>query len=137
MFLLWVSTVFTVLSAPPVDLVLGATNVRAEVADDPSARAYGLMGRTALNKDMGMLFVYPNQAKRSFWMKNTPVALSIAFISASGQIVHIAKMVPLDEAPVPSIHPTMYALEMSLGWFEAHGVSVGQTVAGLPGASSR
>jgi uncharacterized membrane protein (UPF0127 family) len=70
-------------------------------------------------------------------MKNTPVALSIAFISASGQIVHIAKMVPLDEAPVPSIHPTMYALEMSLGWFEAHGVSVGQTVAGLPGASSR
>ena len=125
------------LAAPPIGLVVGGTHVSAEVADDPARRAMGLMGRGALATDAGMLFVYPDEAQRSFWMKNTPIALSIAFISQSGQIVHITQMQPLNEAPVPSVHPTMYALEMSVGWFEAHAVKVGQGVAGLPPAARR
>jgi len=118
-------------------LVVGGTTVRAEVADDPSSRAVGLMGRAALTPDAGMLFVYPDQARRSFWMKNTPLPLSIAFINRTGQIVHITQMQPLSEAPVPSVHPTMYALEMASGWFETHAVKVGQSVAGLPVAARR
>ena len=95
------------------------------------------MGRASLAKDSGMLFVYPDEGQRSFWMKNTPLALSIAFISASGRIVHITDMRPLDEEPVPSKYPAMYALEMRKGWFEEHSVRAGQPVAGLPGPAKR
>ena len=117
--------------------MLGGTNVNAEVADTPKQRASGLMGRVSLPADSGMLFVYPGQAPRSFWMKNTPIALSIAFMDTAGRIVHIADLQPLSEDPVLSIHPAMYALEMTQGWFQEHGVMVGQTVAGLPEASAR
>ncbi|MDP6932352.1 MAG: DUF192 domain-containing protein, partial [Myxococcota bacterium] len=71
----------------------------------------------------------------SFWMKDTPLPLSIAFIDTAGRIVHIADMVPLDTSPVPSVRPAMYALEMDRGWFQAHGVYAGARVEGLPGAS--
>jgi hypothetical protein len=133
-FIFWVCAA---LAGPPIDLVIGGVTVRTEVADDPSSRAVGLMGRASLATDAGMLFVYPDQARRSFWMKNTPLPLSIAFINRTGQIVHITQMQPLSEAPVPSVHPTMYALEMTTGWFEAHAVKVGQSVAGLPEAAQR
>ena len=118
--------------AMPIALVLGGVEVSAEVADTPAERAMGLMGRVSLANDAGMLFVYPDEAVRSFWMKNTPLPLSIAYISKAGTIVHIAAMTPLSEDPVPSVHPTMYALEMSQGWFAEHNVKVGQSVAGLP-----
>ena len=97
----------------------------------------GLMGRVSLLPDQGMLFIYPDEAPRSFWMKNTPLPLSIAFMDVNGRIVHIADMRPLSEAPIPSQHPAMYALEMTQGWFGEHGVKVGQSVAGLPKASVR
>ena len=90
------------------------------------------MGRGGLEPNAGMIFVYPDEAVRSFWMKNTPLPLSIAYISRTGRIVHIADMKPLSPAPVSSIHPTMFALEMTQGWFEAHAVRVGQSVGGLP-----
>ena len=66
----------------------------------PKERALGLMGRAAMGADDGMLFVYPDEAQRSFWMKNTILPLSIAFVSQSGSIVHIADMEPLSERPV-------------------------------------
>ena len=125
------------LAGEPRQLTLGGTQVNAEVADTPKERARGLMGRVSLLPNSGMLFVYPNTEVRSFWMKNTPLPLSIAFIDASGRIVHMADMTPLDEDPIPSTHPAMYALEMTQGWFRAHGVMVGQTVAGLPEPSVR
>jgi hypothetical protein len=121
----------------PATLTLGGKTIQVEVADDPSSRAIGLMGRAALPVDSGMLFVYPDEAERSFWMKNTPLPLSIAFIAKSGRIVHITDMQPLDESPVASKFPVMYALEMKKGWFESHSVRAGQIVAGLPGASRR
>tara|TARA_B100000575_G_scaffold240629_1_gene203460 strand:- start:270 stop:677 length:408 start_codon:yes stop_codon:yes gene_type:complete len=116
----------------PAILSLGGTTVTAEVADTPQERAVGLMGRFSLAPDSGMLFVYPDEAVRSFWMKNTPLPLSIAYLSRSGKIVHIASMKPLSEEPVSSVHPTMYALEMTEGWFAEHNVKVGQSVGGLP-----
>ena len=120
-----------------IPLILGGTQVSVEVADTPKERADGLMGRVSLAPDTGMLFIYPDEAVRSFWMKNTPLPLSIAYISRGGQIVHLAQMAPLSEEPVPSLHPSMYALEMEAGWFTAHGVKVGQTIAGLPEPSGR
>ncbi len=118
--------------AGPMTLSLGGTTVTAEIADTPQKRAVGLMGRFSLAPDSGMLFVYPDEAVRSFWMKNTPLPLSIAYLSRSGRVVHIASMRPLSEEPVSSVHPTMYALEMTEGWFAQHNVKVGQSVGGLP-----
>jgi uncharacterized membrane protein (UPF0127 family) len=128
----WLLLASVLAHAAPITLILGGTEVSAEVADSPQERALGLMGRVSLQPDAGMLFVYPDEAVRSFWMKNTPLPLSIAYISQGGRIVHIASMQPLSEEPVPSVHPTMYALEMTQGWFAEHGVKVGQPVAGLP-----
>ncbi len=125
------------LAGEPLQLTLGGTQVTAEIADTPKERATGLMGRVSLVPDWGMLFVYPDEQPRSFWMKNTPLPLSIAFIDAAGRIVHITDMKPLTEVPVPSVHPAMYALEMNQGWFTKHGVMIGQTIAGLPEASVR
>jgi uncharacterized membrane protein (UPF0127 family) len=125
------------IAGEPAQLVLGGVNVEVEVASTPQERALGLMGRVSLLPDQGMLFIYPEEAERSFWMKNTPLPLSIAFIGEGGRIVHITDMTPLNEDPVPSQHPAMYALEMTKGWFESHGVKVGQSIGGLPEASGR
>ena len=132
----WLLATFA-FAGEPAQLTLGGINVVVEVASPPRERATGLMGRASLPPDSGMLFVYPDEAERSFWMKNTPLPLSIAFMDTQGRIVHITDLRPLDERPVSSLRPTMYALEMTQGWFEAHGVKVGQSVAGLPKASDR
>lgn len=120
---------------PPLEIValkVGTTQVDAEVADSPDERRLGLMHRTAMEADHGMLFVYPDEALRSFWMKNTQIPLSIAYLDATGRIVHIADMVPFDTRAVPSQRPAQFALEMNKGWFGRHGVKVGQKVEGLP-----
>jgi hypothetical protein len=106
--------------------------VRVEVAADPEARARGLMYRDALPPDDGMLFVYPTEELRSFWMKDTRIALSIAYADRAGRIVHITDMRPLDLSQVPSVQPAMYALEMNQGWFDAHDVAVGDFLTKLP-----
>jgi len=120
------------LAMGPVELVLGGVTVSAEVADDQRERAKGLMGRAQLPPNHGMLFVYPDEMVRSFWMKNTALPLSIAFIDATGRVVHIADLKPLNTTPVSSEVPAMYALEMTQGWFQAHGVVIGQPISGLP-----
>lgn len=122
---------------PTVALQVGATAVTAEVADDPSEREMGLMFRESLETDSGMLFVYPTERPRSFWMKNTPLPLTIAYLSASGRVVSMRDMTPHSTKPVLSRHGAMYALEMEQGWFAAHGVKVGDKVAGLPGPSEQ
>jgi uncharacterized membrane protein (UPF0127 family) len=118
---------------PTIPLTLGDDTVTAEVADSRTERSVGLMHRTALPAGAGMLFVYPDERRLSFWMRNTLVPLSIAFINAQGTIVRISDMKPLDERHVPSDWPAMYALEVPQGWFVARGVAVGDTVVGLPG----
>ena len=121
---------------PTITLEIGGVVVEAEVADDRMERSIGLMHRTALRPGSGMLFVYPRARRLSFWMRNTPLPLSIAFIDAGGTVVRIADMRPLDERHVPSDWPALYALEVPQGWFGSAGVSIGDHVAGLPGAAS-
>lgn len=121
---------------PTAVLTVGSVDVMAEVADDPKERAYGLMFRDALAADAGMVFVYPNARPLSFWMRNTCLPLSIAYIDAMGQIVSIADMTPLNEQGVPSGTPAQYALEMEQGWFARKGVSVGDHIVGLPAPPS-
>lgn len=118
-----------------IALSVSGQSVIAEVADTNPLRRKGLMHRTSMVPDHGMLFVYPDERERSFWMKNTLLPLSIAYINQGGTIVHMADMEPLDERSVRSLYPAMYALEMPQGWFDAHGVMVGEVISGLPGAS--
>lgn len=120
---------------PPATLLVGSAVVQAEVADEEKERAVGLMRRDSLPDGGGMLFVYPDARARIFWMKNTPLPLSIAFLDAGGVVVALAEMQPFSTVPVPSGVPAMYALEMRQGWFAAHGVGVGARVTGLPGPS--
>ena len=107
----------------------GPVEVEAEVADDRAERARGLMERTALAEDAGMLFVFKRERQLSFWMKNTLIPLSIAYIAADGRIVDIEDMEPLDdETKHPSAEPAQYALEVNQGFFQERGIEVGDMV---------
>lgn len=101
--------------------------VRIEVADDTNEMARGLMGRTALAEDAGMLFAYPEERELSFWMKDTLIPLSIAFMDSEGRIVDIQDMEALDDEPphYTSAEPAQYALEVNVGFFAERGVEVG------------
>ena len=104
--------------------------VSVEIADSPEARRYGLMYRNALPDRHGMLFVFPGEAVRSFWMKNTPLSLDIIFIGAGGRVVHIAPHTrPFSEAPIPSGgQAAQFVLEVKAGFCERHRISAGARV---------
>ena len=105
--------------------------VRVEVADDLAEQARGLMNRTTLGENRGMLFVYPQERELSFWMKNTLIPLSIAFIDSESRIIDIQDMKPLDDK-LPhyvSAEPAQYALEVNQGFFDERDVRVGDRVA--------
>jgi uncharacterized membrane protein (UPF0127 family) len=104
--------------------------VRVEVADDLAEQAKGLMDRTTLGENRGMLFVYPEERVLSFWMKNTLIPLSIAFIDSERRIIDIQDMKPLDDEPphYVSAEPAQYALEVNQGFFEERDVRVGNRV---------
>ncbi|MDQ3834921.1 MAG: DUF192 domain-containing protein [Actinomycetota bacterium] len=108
--------------------------VQVEIADTDAERQQGLMGRTALAEDAGMLFVFDQEQQLSFWMKDTSIPLSIAFINGEGRIVDIQDMQPFDETPHLSAEPARYALEVNQGFFEERGVMIGDKVE-LPGQS--
>jgi uncharacterized membrane protein (UPF0127 family) len=116
-----------------IELRIGDAVVRVEIADTDATRSLGLMHRTELPENRGMLFVYPQSARLSFWMKNTLVPLDIAFIDRSGYIIDIQSMTPMSEESHRSPLPVPYALEVNRGWFERHGVRVYDRVDGLPG----
>jgi len=99
-----------------------------EVAQTPEERSYGLMGRKHLGKDEGMLFIFETEDYHGFWMKDTFLPLSIAFIGKDGRIVWITEMKPLTlDSHVPP-KPILYALEMNKGWFSSHRVKVGDEI---------
>ncbi|MBS3732573.1 MAG: DUF192 domain-containing protein [Desulfobacterales bacterium] len=99
-----------------------------EIAATPQARAKGLMFRRSLEENTGMLFVYPDEEYRCFYMKNTFIPLDIAFISRKLQIVDTRQMQPLDESPVCSREKARYALEVNSGFFDRHGIQVGDPI---------
>ena len=116
---------------PTVELKIKGHAVQAEVAASEQTRTTGLMYRFSLKPDSGMLFVFGNPQPLAFWMKNTYVPLSIAFIDAEGRIVNIEDMAPQTEATHSSRGSAMYALEMKKGWFGANGIGPGDRVEGL------
>ena len=101
-----------------------------EVADTDSARQRGMMEREGFpNPTSGMLFPFPEETQRSFWMANTPVALDLFFISADSQIVHIAKYAkPVSSDNIPSQQPAKYVLETPAGFADSYGVLEGDRV---------
>lgn len=115
--------------------------VEVEIADGIFEVMRGLMYRTELAENRGMLFVFGEEQQRSFWMKNTFIPLSIAYIDSEGRIVDIQKMEPVNngqavpDAELPryvSAEPAQYALEVNQGFYEERGIEVGDTVE-LPG----
>lgn len=106
----------------------GTVRVAVEVVDTPTARERGLMGRTDLAPEAGMLFVWADDTTSSFWMKDTPLPLSIAFIAADGRILRLLDMDPCAADPCAVYDPaTPYrtALEVRQGSFERWGVREG------------
>ena len=116
---------------------VGNHEISVEVAADPETRRRGLMEREGLPEDHGMLFIFPHERVLSFWMKNTPLPLSIAYADAEGRIVRIADLEPHSERGVSSGKPALYALEMERGWFERKGVLVGDSLRRLPEVEAR
>ena len=115
-----------------VTLLSNGINIVAEVANSPETRSRGLMCRLNLKDDSGMLFVFSESQERSFWMKETYIPLSIAYLNELGVILNIENMSPHNLSSVQSSGPTMYALEMNEGWFEKNGIGVGDMILGLP-----
>ena len=118
---------------PPPDqeyarVVFGTDTVIAEIASTPRAHEMGLMFRDSVPAGTGMLFVFEEEEVRGVWMDNTYVDLDVAFIDASHRIVGLDQLEALDKEVKDSPSPFMYAVEVPRGWFEAHGVSVGDSV---------
>ncbi len=122
-------------STERITLHAGGQALSVEVARTEAQREHGLMGRTDLGPRDAMLFVFDRDDHLSFWMKNTPTALSIAFLSAEGRILEIEDMEPFSEKIVRSRFSARYALEMKKGAFAALGIREGDAVsfpAGFP-----
>ena len=114
-----------------ISLKINDCLVSAELAISDEERERGLMGRLFLGDDSGMLFVFDKPDILSFWMRNTPIALSIAFISETGEILNIEDMSPFNESKWKSRSDAMFALEMNQGWFSKNRVHSGDMIKGL------
>src|SRR5450631_2077601 len=121
---------------PTVQLTINSHRLVAEIAATVETRTVGLMHRFSLKPDHGMLFVFNAPQPLAFWMKNTFVPLSIAFIGADGRILNIDDMAPQTETTHPSRGLALYALEMKKGWFAQHSIVAGERVEGLEKAPS-
>jgi len=109
-------------------ITIGKSQARVEIASTPQERERGLMGRTALGANEGMLFLFADYQKRAFWMKDTKIPLSIAFVTRDGLIADIQDMEPETMTLHQSSQPAIMALEMPKGWFERNGVKVGDGI---------
>ena len=106
-----------------VILLLGGETLDVEIADTPSLREKGLMGRSTLDPGRGMLFVYPREETLSFWMKNTRIPLSIGFFDKHRRLIQVEEMEVPRGTTLPlytSRLPAQYALELSRDWFREH-----------------
>jgi uncharacterized membrane protein (UPF0127 family) len=117
---------------PTVDITAGMFRVKAEVARTEEQRELGLMLRKDMAPHEGMLFVFDDTELHCFWMKNTLLPLSIAFIADDGTVVNVADMAPeTTESHCPA-KPIRFALEMNQGWFAKHGIKAGYKLGGAP-----
>ncbi len=107
---------------------IGGNILNIEIAETETDRTTGLMNRKSLDKESGMLFVFESDRKLSFWMKNTYIPLSIAFISSDGIIKEIRDMAPLSLESIVSKNNVRYALEVNKGYFQEKNISAGDKV---------
>jgi uncharacterized membrane protein (UPF0127 family) len=129
------SVIYPQSKLPMIKLIVGRSPVLAEVAQTPKEMSAGLMGRSSLPPGTAMLFVFREPSGLGFWMKNTTVPLSIAFIDPGGLIQEIYDLEPLDESIIKSSsQKLLYALEVPRGWFEKNNITKGVGVSGLPPA---
>ena len=117
---------------PSIRLNAGIHNIQAEVAQSPDERSTGLMFRKEMGTNEGMLFAFEQPAQQCFWMKNTLLPLSIAFIADDGSIVNIDHMKPQTLESHCSTKPVRFVLEMNEGWFEKRGIKPGTKLRGAP-----
>jgi len=117
---------------PTVTLSAGMHQLVAEVASTPRQRQIGMMMRPSMPSNEAMLFVFEAPAAQCFWMKNTLVPLSIAFVEDDGRIVNVADMQPLTETSHCSERPVRYVLEVNQGWFAKRGIQSGFRLRGGP-----
>lgn len=116
---------------PIKKLNAGMHVIQAEIAATPESRTIGLMNRKSLAPNHGMLFVFEQANVQCFWMRNTVIPLSIAYIDTDGTIVNIADMAPQSDQSHCSVKPVRFALEMEQGWFAARGMTAGKKILGL------
>jgi uncharacterized membrane protein (UPF0127 family) len=122
---------------PAITLHAGMHNIRAAVAQTPEQRQTGLMFRREMAQHEGMLFVFDEASPQCFWMKNTLLPLSIAFLGDDGSVVNIADMKPQALDSHCSAKPVRFVLEMNQGWFAKRGIKPGSKIAGPPFATPR
>jgi uncharacterized protein len=115
-----------------VRLTAGIHVVNAELATTPQEREIGLMMRRSMEANDGMLFVFERPGQQCFWMKNTLIPLSIAFVADDGSIVNIDDMAPQTLDSHCSAKPVRFVLEMNQGWFVKHGIKPGFKLRGAP-----
>ena len=119
-------------SLPTIELKIGKEIIKAEVASTPASQELGLMYRRVLPDNAGMLFVFNQKAGHCFWMRNTLIPLSVAFIDDDGKIVNIDEMKPQTEDNHCPTKPVRYVLEMNTKWFEKKQIGAGKVIEGLP-----
>jgi uncharacterized membrane protein (UPF0127 family) len=111
---------------PKITLTVNDIDFGVEIADCDASRKRGLMGRLTLEENTGMLFVFKDSRRRSFWMKETYLPLSIAYLDNVGRILNIESMAPLSMQSIKSFGPAKYAVEMADGWFDKRNIKPGQ-----------
>ncbi len=124
-----VKTLACPLELPAATILIKGHRLAVELATTPKARVCGLSHRIKLPENHGMLFIYPTLGPRTFWMKDTHIPLSIAFIDDSGRILSIQPMTPMQtDERYRSPQPVRYSLEVNQGWFDRHGIGVGDFI---------
>jgi uncharacterized protein len=120
------------MNLPRVTLSAGMHQIDAQVAQTPDQRATGLMFRKEMPQHEGMLFAFEQPSVQCFWMKNTLLPLTAAFVADDGTVVNLADMEPQSTASHCSDKPVRYVLEMNRGWFAKKGIKPGMKLAGQP-----
>lgn len=115
-----------------VELTVGMHRIDAQVALAPQERQIGLMNRKDMPQHEGMLFVFEQPAQQCFWMKNTLLPLTAAFVADDGTIVNLQDMKPQTLDSHCSSKPVRFVLEMNQGWFAQKGIKAGAKIAGTP-----
>lgn len=116
---------------PLLELFAGMHRIESELAATPESRQIGMMQRTLMAPQRGMLFVFPEVAKHCMWMRNTLLPLSVAFLDEKGRIINVEDMQPKTTDNHCAVKPARYALEMNLGWYRSRGLGPGFAITGI------